>query len=186
MCFGEIMSRIGKLPIDIESQVKVTITPENEVIVKGPKHSQKVKMLPQVKARLEGSKIFIENQEDSQKGRALHGLYRSLVYNAVVGVTKGFTKTLILNGVGYRCSVSGRTLELILGFSHPVKFPIPEGIDIRVEKQNTVHISGSSKEQVGQVSAKIRNYRLPEPFKGKGIRYSDEIIRRKEGKSAGK
>ncbi len=109
-----------------------------------------------------------------------------MVQNAVTGVTKGFTKTLILNGVGYRCSVSGKTLDLSLGFSHPVKFPIPESIEIKVEKQTTVHISGPSKEQVGQVAAKIRNFRPPEPFLGKGIRYSDEVIRRKEGKSAGK
>ena len=180
------MSRIGKLPIPFDSQVKVTLTPENEVIVKGAKHTQSVKMLPQVKARIEGDRIFIERQEESQKSRSLHGLYRSLVQNAVTGVTKGFTKSLILNGVGYRCSVSGKTLELSLGFSHPIKFSIPESIEIKVEKQTTIHVSGPSKEQVGQVAAKIRNFRPPEPFLGKGVRYSDEVIRRKEGKSAGK
>ena len=136
------MSRIGKLPISFDSQVKVTLTSENEVIVKGAKHVQSVKMLPQVKARIEENQIFIERQEENKKSRALHGLYRSLVQNAVTGVTKGFTKTLILNGVGYRCSVSGKTLDLSLGFSHPVKFPIPEGIEIKVEKQTTIHISG--------------------------------------------
>ena len=180
------MSRIGKLPISFDSQVKVTLTPGNEVVVKGSKHTQSVKMLPQIKARVEENQIFIERRGEDKKSRALHGLYRSLVQNAITGVTKGFVKTLVLNGVGYRSSVSGKTLELSLGFSHPVKFPIPENLEIKVEKQTTIHISGPSKEQVGQVAAKIRNFRPPEPFLGKGVRYSDEVIRRKEGKSAGK
>lgn len=180
------MSRIGKYPVDFDSKVNVSITDDNTVVVKGAKSTQKVKMLPQVKARVEGNQIFVERLEETQKGRALHGLYRSLVQNAVTGVTTGFTKTLILNGVGYRSSVSGKTLELSLGFSHPIQFPIPEGIEMSVEKQTTVHISGASKEQVGQVAAKVRNFRPPEPFLGKGVRYSDEVIRRKEGKSAGK
>lgn len=180
------MSRIGKYPVNFDSKVNVSVTPENEVIVKAGNSTQKVKMLPQVKARIEGNQIFIDRVEESQKGRALHGLYRSLVQNAVTGVTEGFSKTLILNGVGYRSSVSGKTLELSLGYSHPIKFPIPDGIEIKVDKQTTVVISGASKEQVGQVAAKIRNFRPPEPFLGKGVRYSDEVIRRKEGKSAGK
>lgn len=180
------MSRIGKYPVEFDSKVNVTVTPDNEVIVKGGKSTQSVKMLPQVKARVEDNKVIIERTEETAKGRSLHGLYRSLVQNAVTGVTEGFTKTLILNGVGYRSSVSGKTLELSIGFSHPVNFPIPDGIEIKVEKQTTVQITGASKEQVGQVAAKIRNYRPPEPFLGKGIRYSDEKIRRKEGKSAGK
>ena len=180
------MSRIGKYPVDFDSKVNVSVTPDNEVIVKGAKSTQKVKMLPQVKARVEGNQIFVERLEETQKGRALHGLYRSLVQNAVTGVTTGFTKTLILNGFGYRSSVSGKNLELSLGFSHPIQFPIPEGIEMKVEKQTTIHISGASKEQVGQVAAKVRHFRPPEPFLGKGVRYSDEVIRRKEGKSAGK
>lgn len=180
------MSRIGKYPVEFDSKVTVTVTPANEVIVKGGKSTQTIKMLPQIKAKVDGGKVVIERLEETQKARALHGLYRSLVQNAVTGVTEGFTKSLILNGVGYRSSVAGKTLELSIGFSHPVKFPIPDGIDIKVDKQTTVIISGANKEQVGQVAAKIRNYRPPEPFLGKGIRYSDEVIRRKEGKSAGK
>ena len=180
------MSRIGKYPVKFDSKVNVSVTPDNEVIVKGGKSTQTVKMLPQVKARVEDGQIFIDRLEETQKGRALHGLYRSLVQNAVTGVSEGFTKTLILNGVGYRSSVSGKNLELSIGYSHPVNFPIPDGIEVKVDKQTTVHITGASKEQVGQVAAKIRNYRPPEPFLGKGIRYSDEKIRRKEGKSAGK
>ena len=180
------MSRIGKYPVNFDSKINVSVTPENEVIVKGAKSTLSVKMKPQVKARVEGSQVIIERLDDSKEGRSLHGLYRSLVQNAVSGVSEGFTKTLILNGVGYRSSVSGSTLELSLGFSHPIKFPIPQGIEIKVDKQTTVHISGASKEQVGQVAAKIRDFRPPEPFLGKGVRYSDEVIRRKEGKSAGK
>jgi large subunit ribosomal protein L6 len=180
------MSRIGKYPVKFDSKVNVSITGDNEVVVKGVKTTQKVKMLPAIKARVEGSQVFIERQDDAPQSRALHGLYRSLVQNAVTGVTVGFTKTLILNGVGYRSSVTGKTLELSLGFSHPIKFPIPDGIEIKVDKQTTVQIFGANKEQVGQVAAKIRNFRPPEPFLGKGVRYSDEVIRRKEGKSAGK
>ncbi|MCJ8276062.1 MAG: 50S ribosomal protein L6 [Bdellovibrionales bacterium] len=180
------MSRIGKYPVEFDSKVNVSVTENNEVVVKGGKTTLTVPMLPEVKARVEDGKVYIERQEDTKKGRSLHGLYRSLVQNAVTGVTTGFTKSLILNGVGYRASVSGKTLELSLGYSHPIKFPIPEGIEAKVEKQTTVHISGASKEQVGQVAAKIRGFREPEPFLGKGVRYSDEVIRRKEGKSAGK
>lgn len=180
------MSRVGKNPVSFGEKVKVNITDKNEVVVNGGKTTLTVAMKPQVKARVEGSQIFVERLDDSATARSLHGLYRTLVHNAVVGVTEGFKKTLILNGVGYRASVSGKTLELSLGFSHPISFPIPEGIEAKVEKQTTLHISGASKEQVGQVAAKIRNYRPPEPYLGKGIKYSDEHIRRKEGKSAGK
>ena len=180
------MSRIGKYPVDFDSKVNVSITDKNEVVVKGGKTSLTVSMLPQVKARVEGNQIFVERIDDSAKARSLHGLYRSLVQNAVTGVTTGFTKTLILQGVGYRSSVSGKNLELSLGYSHPIKFPIPDGIEMKVEKQTTLHITGANKEQVGQVAAKIRSFRPPEPYLGKGVRYSDEVIRRKEGKSAGK
>ncbi|MCB0377282.1 MAG: 50S ribosomal protein L6 [Bdellovibrionales bacterium] len=180
------MSRIGKYPVEFDSKVNVNITGNNEVVVKAGNNTLTVAMRPEVKARIEDNKIFIERKDDSQKARSLHGLYRSLVQNAVTGVTEGFTKSLILNGVGYRASTSGKTLELSLGYSHPIKFPIPDGIDIKVEKQTTVIITGASKELVGQVAAKIRNFRPPEPFLGKGVRYSDEVIRRKEGKSAGK
>lgn len=180
------MSRIGKYPVDFDSKVNVSVTDKNEVVVKGGKSTLTVSMLPNVKARIEGNQIFVERVDNTAKSRSLHGLYRSLVQNAVTGVTTGFTKSLILQGVGYRASVSGKNLELSLGYSHPIKFDIPEGIEMKVEKQTTLHISGASKEQVGQVAAKIRGFRPPEPYLGKGVRYSDEVIRRKEGKSAGK
>ena len=182
LLFGRfIMSRIGKYPVEFDSKVNISVTASNEVVVKGPKTTLKVPMLKDIKARVDGNKVFIERSDDSQKSRSLHGLYRSLVQNAVTGVTEGFTKSLILNGVGYRASVSGKTLELSLGFSHPIKFPIPDGIEAKVDKQTTVVITGANKEQVGQVAAKIRSFREPEPFLGKGVRYSDEVIRRKEG-----
>ena len=180
------MSRVGKNPVEFDSKVKVTITPDNVVEVNGGKTTLKVAMKPQIKARIEDNKIWIERSDNTPESRSLHGLYRSLVQNAVTGVTEGFKKTLLLNGVGYRASVSGKTLELSLGYSHPIKFPIPDGIEAKVEKQTTVHISGANKETVGQVAAKIRSFRPPEPFLGKGVKYSDEYIRRKEGKSAGK
>jgi large subunit ribosomal protein L6 len=180
------MSRVGKNPVAVASGVTVTVTPENEVVVKGAKHTQRVPMRPEISAKLEDGKIIITRSDDTKSSRSLHGLYRALVQNAMTGVSAGFTRTLELNGVGYRAAVSGKTLELSLGFSHPIKFEIPEGIEIKVDKQTQVVVSGPSKEQVGQVAAKIRGFRPPEPFLGKGVKYSDEVIRRKEGKSAGK
>ncbi len=179
------MSRIGKNPVKVANGVTVNITPE-ELVVKGAKATLKVKMRPEIEAKLADGEIIITRKDDSKSAKSLHGLYRSLVQNAVTGVSEGFTKSLELNGVGYRGSVSGKTLELSLGFSHPIKFPIPDGIEVKVDKQTLVHISGASKELVGQVAAKIRAYRPPEPFLGKGVKYTDEVIRRKEGKSAGK
>lgn len=180
------MSRIGKNPVNFESTVKVNITKNNEVEIKGAKSSLTIPMKPQVTAKLEGNSVVLTRKDDSQESRALHGLYRSLINNAVQGVTKGFSKSLSLQGVGYRASVSGTKLELSLGFSHPVFFEAPKGIEIKVDKQTTVIISGANKELVGQVAAKIRGFRPPEPYLGKGVKYSDEVIRRKEGKSAGK
>lgn len=180
------MSRIGKAPVIFGNTVKVTITPANEVIVKGAKYSQTVKMRPEVKANVEGNQILLTRNDEAQATRALHGLYRALVQNAVTGVTAGFTKSLDLVGVGYRASVAGKKLELSLGYSHPIHFPIPEGIEIKVEKQTNIVVAGADRALVGQVAAKIRGFRPPEPYLGKGVKYSDEHIRRKEGKSAGK
>lgn len=179
------MSRIGKNPIKVASGVTVNINP-TEVVVKGAKATQSVKYRPEVNVKFENGEITVTRRDDSKTARSLHGLYRSLLNNAVIGVTDGFTRSLELNGVGYRASVSGKTLELSLGYSHPIKFPIPDGIEVKVDKQTLVHVSGASKELVGQVAAKIRAFRPPEPFLGKGVKYTDEVIRRKEGKSAGK
>lgn len=180
------MSRIGKAPVVFDNTVKVDLTPSNEVFIKGVKTSMKISMKKEISAKIEGNKILLLRADDSKESRSLHGLYRALVQNAVTGVTKGFSKGLELQGVGYRANVNGRKLELSLGFSHPVVFDIPEGIEIKVEKQTNLSITGANRELVGQVAAKIRAFRPPEPYLGKGIRYSGEHIRRKAGKSAGK
>lgn len=180
------MSRIGRAPVVVADSVKVTITPQNEVVLKGAKFTQAVKMRPEITAKFENGQILLSRKDDSATCRAYHGLYRALVQNAVTGVTTGFTRSLDLVGVGYRASVSGKKLELSLGYSHPIHFPIPEGIEIKVEKQTNITVTGANRELVGQVSAKIRGFRPPEPYLGKGVKYSHEVLRRKEGKSAGK
>ncbi len=180
------MSRIGKAPVIFDNTVKIDVTPANEVVIKGAKSSLKIGMQPQISAKVDGNKVVLTRKDDSKESRALHGLYRALVQNAVTGVTKGFTKGLELQGVGYRANVTGKKLELSLGFSHPVIFDIPEGIEIKVDKQTAISITGASRELVGQVAAKIRSFRPPEPYLGKGVRYAGEQIRRKAGKSAGK
>jgi large subunit ribosomal protein L6 len=180
------MSRVGRSPVTVGSGVKVTITPANEVVVQGAKRTEKVQMRPEITAKLENGQIVLSRADETQSVRALHGLYRALVQNAVTGVSTGFTRSLDLVGVGYRAAVSGKRLELSLGYSHPIHFPIPEGIEIKVEKQTNIAVTGSDKALVGQVAAKIRGFRPPEPYLGKGVKYSDEKLRRKEGKSAGK
>lgn len=180
------MSRIGKAPVIFDNTVKVDISPANDVVVKGAKASLKISMLKGVSAKIDGNKIVLTRNDDSKESRSLHGLYRALIQNAVIGVTKGFSRGLELQGVGYRANVSGKKLELSLGFSHPVVFEIPEGIEIKVEKQTSLTVTGANRELVGQVAAKIRSFRPPEPYLGKGVRYAGEHIRRKAGKSAGK
>jgi large subunit ribosomal protein L6 len=180
------MSRIGKAPVFFDDKVSVNVTPANEVIVKGAKSSLSIRMRPEVAAALDGKKVVLTRKADTKEARSLHGMYRALVQNAVIGLSKGFSRALELHGVGYRASVGGKKLEMSLGFSHPIVFEIPEGIEIKVEKQTLINVTGASRELVGQVAAKIRSYRPPEPYLGKGVRYADEKIRRKAGKSAGK
>ncbi len=180
------MSRIGKNPVAFDSKVQVTITPKNEVTVKGAKHSLTIPVRPAINVKVDGGKIVLTRKNDEKETRALHGLYRSLLANAVTGVSTGFTRSLTLQGVGYRASVAGTKLELSLGYSHPVVYDIPKGIEIKVDKQTVVLVTGADKALVGQVAAKIRGFRPPEPYLGKGVRYTDEVLRRKEGKSAGK
>ncbi|MFN8790280.1 MAG: 50S ribosomal protein L6 [Bdellovibrionales bacterium] len=180
------MSRVGKAPVNFDDKVQVSVTPANEVIVKGGKHNLNIKMKPEISAKVEGKKLVLIRNKETKEARALHGLYRALIQNAVTGVGKGFTRALELHGVGYRASVSGKKLELSLGFSHPVIFDIPEGIEIKVDKQTAISVTGASRDLVGQVAAKIRSFRPPEPYLGKGVRYQGENIRRKAGKSAGK
>jgi len=180
------MSRVGRAPVYFDKAVQVTVTPANEVVVKGAKHTMTVRMRPEIKAKVEDGKVILTPANSEPAVRAYHGLYRALVQNAVTGVSKGWTRELELNGVGYRAAVSGKKLELTLGYSHPVVFAVPQGIEITVDKQTKIVVNGPSREQVGQVAAKIRSFRPPEPYLGKGIKYVDEKIRRKAGKSAAK
>lgn len=180
------MSRIGRAPILFDDKTQVAVTPGNEVVVKGGKHNLVIKMRPEISAKIEGKQVVLSRRDETKEARSLHGLYRALIQNAVTGVSKGFNKTLELHGVGYRANVAGKKLELSLGFSHPIAFDIPEGIEVKVEKQTTIIITGADRGLVGEVAAKVRGFRPPEPYLGKGIRYNNEKIRRKAGKSAGK
>lgn len=180
------MSRIGKLPIPIPSGVTITVDQKShEVTVTGPKGTLAQFAQPQVHVAVEDGKVVVTRDNDEQLARAGHGLMRALVNNMVIGVTKGFEKKLELNGVGYRVSGGGQSLDLTLGFSHPVKYQAPQDVDLKVEK-NIITVSGINKQQVGQVAAEIRALKKPEPYKGKGIKYADEVILRKAGKTGGK
>ncbi len=179
------MSRIGKLPVPVPAGVEVTIN-GTDVTVKGPKGelSQSFNSNMSIEKAEDGS-IVVTRPNDERENRALHGLTRSLINNMVIGVTEGYKKTLELVGVGYRASLKGNKLEMTLGFSHPVFVEAREGITFECPDQTTIHISGIDKQKVGQTAAEIRSLRAPEPYKGKGIRYQGEHIRRKEGKAAG-
>ena len=180
------MSRIGKLPIGIPEGVSVTIDEGNAITVKGPKGVLMRKLSNDMNIAEKDGQVVIERPSDLKRFRALHGLTRTLINNMVVGVTTGFTKTLEINGVGYRAAKAGNKLTLSLGYSHPVEMIDPEGISTAVEGTNKITVSGIDKEKVGQHAANIRNKRGPEPYKGKGIKYANERIRRKEGKSGKK
>ena len=180
------MSRVGKNPIDIKQGVEVSLSSSHVVTVKGGGNkSLQISLNPQIELKQVDGKVILVRKDESRKTRALHGLFRSLINNAVVGVSDGWAKELILNGVGYKASVSGKMLELNLGYSHPIKYIIPEGIEIKVTKQTRISVSGIDKELVGRVANKIRSFRPPEPYLGKGVKYADETIRRKAGKSGG-
>ncbi|NTW62349.1 50S ribosomal protein L6 [Candidatus Saccharibacteria bacterium] len=175
------MSRIGKLPIDVPTGV--TITVDSDVIsVKGPKGELTVPHLSDVTVALEGTQAIVTRKDDERIAKAQHGLQRALLNNAVVGVTKGFEKKLEVNGVGFRVSGGGNAIEMLLGFSHPVKYTAPQGVLLTVDKMNII-VSGIDKQAVGQSAAEIRSLKKPEPYKGKGIKYEDEVVRRKAGKA---
>lgn len=177
------MSRIGKNPVAIPAGVKVSVQGET-VSVEGPK-GKMLKLMPQgVSVTVEGAQVLVKRPDDLRKSKALHGLVRALINNMVEGVTKGFARGLHIEGVGYRAAVQGSKLNLTLGYSHPVEFDIPKGITIAVEAQTEIMVTGVDKELVGQVAANIRFLRKPEPYQGKGVRYKDEVIRRKAGKTA--
>jgi len=177
------MSRVGRLPIAIPAGVNVTVTPDNVVTVKGPKGELTKAMVKDINIAIEDNQVVVTRPSDKKEHRALHGLTRALINNMVIGVTNGFSKTLQLIGVGYRATAKGKGLTLNLGFSHPVEIDAVDGITFELTDANTIVIKGIDKELVGDVAADIRTWRKPEPYKGKGIKYSDEVIRRKEGKT---
>ena len=175
------MSRIGKKPVTVPDGVEVTLSGQN-VAAKGPKGELSVTLSDKVSVERDDAGIIISPVDNSMKSRSLWGLSRSLVENIVVGVSSGFDRKLELQGVGYRAQVQGQTLKLALGFSHDIDFQVPEGIKVECPSQTEIVISGTDKQKVGQVASEIRSYRPPEPYKGKGVRYEDEYVFRKEGK----
>ncbi len=182
------MSRIGKNPVVIPAGVTVVKDGDGLLVVKGPKGELRWKPHDAIVVTINEADVTVTKASESRLERSLHGLTRTLIQNMVTGVTKGFTKTLEVNGVGYRLAVQGTNLVLNLGFSHPINYKIPAGITMKIddEKKNVLYISGTDKQLVGQVAAEVRSYREPEPYLGKGIKYADEHIRRKAGKAAGK
>ena len=180
------MSRIGRLPVTIPAGVTVEIAENNKVTVKGPKGTLERELPIEMEVKVEGDTVVVTRPNDLKKMKSLHGLTRTLVNNMVVGVTEGYQKVLEVNGVGYRAAKSGNKLTLNLGYSHPVEMTDPEGVETVVEGQNKIVVKGINKEKVGQYAAEIRDKRRPEPYKGKGIKYADEVIRRKVGKTGKK
>ena len=177
------MSRIGNKPVDIPDKVKVNIADDGAVSVEGPKGKLSWKLPRQITARVKDNHVLVARGAETRSVKALHGLSRALVHNMVVGVSEGFTKNLEIEGVGFKAAVQGQNLNLSLGFSHPVLFSIPKDIKITVTDNTKISIQGPDKKVVGQVAADIRRYYPPEPYKGKGVRYDDEKVVRKEGKT---
>ena len=178
------MSRIGNNPVPIPKGVDIKIDGD-KLSVKGPKGRLELQLNPKVEVRLEEDKAVVSISEDTKETRSLHGLFRVLVSNMVTGVTNGFERVLEIVGVGYRAELKGRTAVFYLGYSQPINFDLPEGIDARIEKTKII-LSGIDKELLGKTAAKIRSFRRPEPYKGKGVKYADEIVRRKAGKTGAK
>lgn len=179
------MSRIGKLPVAIPAGVEVKLEEGNVITVKGPKGTLTRKLVDDLDIKVEGSEVIVTRPSDLKRYKSLHGLTRTLIFNMVEGVTNGYTKELVINGVGYRAAKAGKKLTLTLGYSHPVEMEDPEGIETKVDG-NKITVSGIDKEKVGQFAAEIRTKRPPEPYKGKGIKYTTETIRRKVGKTGKK
>ena len=180
------MSRIGRMPIAVPAGVTVDIAENNKVTITGPKGTLERVLPAEMEIKLEDGHVVVTRPNDLKKMRSLHGLTRTLIANMVTGVTEGYEKVLEVNGVGYRAQKNGKTLVLSLGYSHPVEMVDPEGLEAIVEGQNKIIVKGIDKEKVGQYAAEIREKRAPEPYKGKGIKYADEVIRRKVGKTGKK
>ena len=179
------MSRIGRKVISVPSGVKVRIE-DGVFTAEGPKGKVSQTLAAGIGVEANDNELQVTRQDDERHSRALHGLMRSLVANAVQGVSQGFTRSLDIVGVGFRAEVKGRELHMALGYSHPVVYPLPKGIDVAVEKNTRLTVSGADRQQVGQVAAEIRGLRPPDPYKGKGVRYSDEKLKLKVGKAGGK
>jgi large subunit ribosomal protein L6 len=177
------MSRIGRKPIAIPSGVNVAVAEDNFITIKGPKGELSYSAPPSLTVALEDGSLTVTRPDDARENRSLHGLSRTLINNMVVGVTDGFRKNLEIQGVGYRAAMDGKALVLNVGFSHPVRFSPPEGIDYALDGQTRISVSGIDKQAVGEEAARIRRVRPPEPYKGKGIRYEGEVVRRKAGKA---
>ena len=180
------MSRIGRMPIAIPAGVTVDIAENNKVTVKGPKGTLERVLVPEMELKMEDGQLTVARPNDLKRMKSLHGLTRTLIHNMIVGVTEGYEKVLEVNGVGYRAAKQGKVLTLSLGYSHPVEVTDPEGIEAVLDGQNKIILKGIDKEKVGQYAAEIRDKRRPEPYKGKGIKYADEHIRRKVGKTGKK
>ena len=180
------MSRIGRLPVAIPAGVEVTVAEGNVVTVKGPKGTLERALPTEMEIKVEDGHVVVSRPNDLKKMKSLHGLTRSLIHNMVVGVSEGYTKELEVNGVGYKAAKQGKKLVLSLGYSHPVEMEDPEGLESVLDGQNKITIKGIDKQKVGQYAAEIREKRKPEPYKGKGIKYADEVIRRKVGKTGAK
>ena len=178
------MSRIGKLPVAIPAGVKVAVE-GNAVRLEGPKGKLQASVPSGVDVKVEGNLLRIERQTEDRKIRALHGLTRKLIANMTQGVSQGFTRVLDINGVGYRAEVKGQEIHMTLGYSHPVVFPLPAGVTAAVERQVIITLSSADRQVLGETAAKIRSLRPPEPYKGKGIKYREEVIKRKAGKAVG-
>lgn len=184
------MSRIGKNPISLPNKVEISISSDNVVTVNGPKGQLSQHIHPDIKVELQDGTVVVERPTNQQRHRAMHGLYRSLINNMIIGVSEGYTKELEMIGVGYRCNNTGQLLELLLGYSHPIQFMLPP--EVKVEalmekgKNPTIKLQSIDKQLIGQVAAKIRSLRGPEPYKGKGVRFVGEQVRRKAGKTTGK
>ena len=180
------MSRIGRMPIAIPDGVTVNVAEDNKVTVKGPKGTLERVLPDAMTIKVEDGKVVVSRPNDLKRNKALHGLTRTLIANMITGTTQGYEKHLEINGVGYRAQKQGKKLVLTLGYSHPVEMEDPEGIDVQVEDQTKIVVKGIDKEKVGQYAAEIRSKRTPEPYKGKGIKYAEETIRRKVGKAGKK
>ncbi|HVR43382.1 MAG TPA: 50S ribosomal protein L6 [Thermoanaerobaculia bacterium] len=179
------MSRVGNKPIPLPKGVEVS-QKENEIVVKGPKGTLATSLVPGISMKIDNGEVTFSRSNEERQTRAFHGLMRALVANNVAGVTEGFRRELDIIGVGYRAEVKGKEVVFQLGYSHPIRFRVPDGIEIAVDKGGRITVTGIDRQKVGQTAAEIRSLRLPDPYKGKGIKYTDEVIRRKAGKAAGK